>query len=383
MAWYYGTFSCGHEGRVNIIGPGKDREWKAENAFSKLCEECWEKKRQEEREEEKKKALEKAKEMELPELTGSEKQIIWAITLRDKTIVNLTNSADNDDYIKHVVRFEEELEDITGEDILKIRDFIIENETSSKFYIDNRHKKATDLILEYKDIALKDQREIIEEKKLEEEIEKEALIVPENKIIDNAVTIKEEKSEVVAEFEKNQDFIDIVKSLGYKWGNGAWRKEISETTGTSTERIAELGNKLLCEGFPVKIYNQAAKEKAISGDYEQENDRWIFSRPDDEVFVIKWSGKNDKLYKRARSLPGSKWDSGVTVPFSKWDEIEEFAELYGFNFTESTIRNVEEYKKQFKKDKAKVIEVEDVEEKDGLKNILEDKTEILEDLKDD
>ena len=25
MAWYEGTFACGHEGRVNIIGPQKDR----------------------------------------------------------------------------------------------------------------------------------------------------------------------------------------------------------------------------------------------------------------------------------------------------------------------------------------------------------------------
>lgn len=34
MAWYYGTFACGHEGRVNIIGPHKDRKWKKERAFS-------------------------------------------------------------------------------------------------------------------------------------------------------------------------------------------------------------------------------------------------------------------------------------------------------------------------------------------------------------
>jgi len=24
MAWYYGTYSCGHEGRVNIIGQNKN-----------------------------------------------------------------------------------------------------------------------------------------------------------------------------------------------------------------------------------------------------------------------------------------------------------------------------------------------------------------------
>lgn len=31
---YSGTFSCGHEGKVNIIGKAKDREWKIERAFS-------------------------------------------------------------------------------------------------------------------------------------------------------------------------------------------------------------------------------------------------------------------------------------------------------------------------------------------------------------
>lgn len=37
MAWYEGTFACGHEGRVNIIGPQKDRGYKKERAFSRLC----------------------------------------------------------------------------------------------------------------------------------------------------------------------------------------------------------------------------------------------------------------------------------------------------------------------------------------------------------
>ena len=32
---YSGTFSCGHEGKVNIIGKAKDREWKIERKFSR------------------------------------------------------------------------------------------------------------------------------------------------------------------------------------------------------------------------------------------------------------------------------------------------------------------------------------------------------------
>ena len=41
MAWYYGTYSCGHEGRVNIIGPTKDRQWKADRHFGHMCPECY------------------------------------------------------------------------------------------------------------------------------------------------------------------------------------------------------------------------------------------------------------------------------------------------------------------------------------------------------
>lgn len=43
MAWYHGTYSCGHEGRINLIGPTKDREWKKEREFSGLCPECYKK----------------------------------------------------------------------------------------------------------------------------------------------------------------------------------------------------------------------------------------------------------------------------------------------------------------------------------------------------
>ena len=48
MAWYNGTFSCGHEGRVNVIGKIKDRQWKIDRAFNDMCPECYQKWLQEE-----------------------------------------------------------------------------------------------------------------------------------------------------------------------------------------------------------------------------------------------------------------------------------------------------------------------------------------------
>lgn len=47
MAWYNGTFSCGHEDRVNIIGKMSERQWKIDKYFSGVCEECKKKEREE------------------------------------------------------------------------------------------------------------------------------------------------------------------------------------------------------------------------------------------------------------------------------------------------------------------------------------------------
>lgn len=50
MAKYSGTFSCGHDGRVDVIGPTKNRQWIVDRKFEGLCPECYEKHLLEERE---------------------------------------------------------------------------------------------------------------------------------------------------------------------------------------------------------------------------------------------------------------------------------------------------------------------------------------------
>src|SRR5690554_3848949 len=86
MAKYDIIYACGHEGVVNIIGPHKDREWKLEREKEKICPECWRKHIEEEMRRENEEAAKKAKEMELPELSGTPKQVAWAITLRQKLV---------------------------------------------------------------------------------------------------------------------------------------------------------------------------------------------------------------------------------------------------------------------------------------------------------
>lgn len=383
MAWYSGTYSCGHDGRVNVIGPGKDRQWKIDRHFSGICDDC----RAKERELASKEAAEKAKEMELPELTGSEKQIAWAVMLRDKLMKEFTRLEEPGRF-EYIVGKDYRLKELTRQEVKAIRDYIVDNEKAAKWYIDNRNQRIDDLLDKYKDEALRPAAVIREEKKLIADIEADALIVPENATTTSVATIQEENGQVVAWFEKNEEFREIVKGLGYTWDRG-WRKKIFSTTGTAVERMAELGSKLLAAGFPVKIYNAEAKRKAIEADYEPEHTRWIYRRMKGDYegrLAIKWAGRDNKLYDAARSLPGSRWDSEygtVVVKVEKFEDVEEFARLYEFRFTKEARRAIEDFKMAYEDSKVTPAEPKVAEYKDGLAEILDSSRDILGDLREE
>lgn len=78
MAKYEINHACGCVRTVNLYGPHKDRERTIEWLETQECPEC---KRRRENEE----SAAKAKAAGRPELTGSEKQIAWANTIREQT----------------------------------------------------------------------------------------------------------------------------------------------------------------------------------------------------------------------------------------------------------------------------------------------------------
>jgi hypothetical protein len=378
MSWYYGTFSCKHEGRVNITGPVKNRQWIADRKFEGLCPECYEKHLEEERIKANEVAAEKAKEMQLTELQGTEKQVAWANTIRQK-------------FIEQVERKLENIEKRKGNKDLaiKIFNFILINKTEAKWFIDNRDGFDTLNSLEilFKEVKneIKTEDEIIEEKSAIE-VKIEATVKPENATTEIAADIRIQGDKVSVIFDKNEKFRLLVKSLGYKW-DGIWCKKINELTGSAEDRVAELGNKLLNAGFPICIMDETIRNNAINGVYEEECDRWIMTKVDEKYkgrFFIKWWEKNDKLYRVSRRLPGSVWENGTIVRMEYYKEVEEFAELYGFKFTKATLKAIEEYVAA--KENIEVIapaKIEKEEPKDGLKEILESSTEVLDDLRED
>lgn len=374
MAWYYGTFSCGHEGRTNIIGTEKDREWKKERAFNELCPECYKKKLEEERKQASMEAAEKSSEMELPELTGTEKQIAWANTLRMQVIENYEQQQKKFDErirkakellkkneengvpnkytladLKLYVRGKEGANMLTSkEELSDAMDYILKSKTSASFWIDNRHQsdELWHFIEEYrKNIIENDIPEDVKQEKID--LKESLTVVPKTENKKSGIVEIEYKDNILyAKYIKDDDFIKVVKGLNYKW-EGVWCKKITEYTGDAENRAAELGNVLLTNGFTVQFHSSESKEKAISADFEPENDRWIKYNSKLDKLIIVWEGRSDTLYTSAKKLPGAKWQNGrmmVNIEFYK--EVEDFAETMNFSISQKAKEKIEEYKEK-------------------------------------
>lgn len=387
MAWYYGTFACGCEGRVNIIGPSKDREWKKQRAFSKECDKCYREKLEKARELDNKRALELAKEMELPELEGTEKQVAWANTIRQSLVEKVASFIGKGDLGNFDNEAKQRIKDINNISI--VLDYVIDKKVSAEFWINNRESIKWDniefIFKDYIKDALPTDEEV-QEKIIQQDIELESIISPKEVIKPGVVEINlvDNDNAVELVYQKDNDFIECVRSLGYRW-RGKWRKNITELTGSYKDRMAEIGNLLLNEGFSIRIYDMEIRQKAISGQFEREQERWIIFNIEEDKLWIKWEYGNNKLYNIINKLPGSKYKNGkMLIDIANYEVIKEFAELYNFKFTKKADEKIKHYIEKMKN--VTVVNPSQIEDKglkeEGLESILNSSREILDDLLD-
>lgn len=80
------THSCGHTITHYLYGKRSDRESKGVWLAGRPCTDCWKLERQKGFDRENEASKEASAGLRLPELTGSEKQVAWAATLRLKAI---------------------------------------------------------------------------------------------------------------------------------------------------------------------------------------------------------------------------------------------------------------------------------------------------------
>lgn len=392
MAWYYGTYSCGHEGRVNIIGPHKDREWKKERAFSHPCYECRRKEREERIQKENEESAKLSKEYDFPELTGSEKQIAWANTIRinlfkkaDELLEELKESKKKEAYFRSTETGQKIF--ISSDEMIDMIDVGFFEHVDAKFWIEHRYNLVCVLTVFFDELEKrKEEASIPDEVKEEIAREIESLTSrPECSTKPGVVEIKFTKTSIHLCYPKDDDFITIVKKYHYSW-EGVWCRKITELTGDFSDRAGEIGNVLLSNGFTVKFPDAVSKEKAVSGTFIPECNRWILKYSDNELAIRWWYFQSDTLYNAARAIPGAHWrDRKMIVSVEFYNELQEFADTMNFQFAKAAVEIIEKYKKveeSYTIDKVSVPDDTPVSDQELLKKTLSN-SGVIEDLRDD
>ena len=138
MAHYDVTYTCGHTEEIQLFGKQDDRyrriEWLQKN---RMCNSCFQAQKQKEYEEQSRVAAEIAKSQKLPDLEGSEKQIVWAESIRKETLESKNNTIlplEQLPFDKNKEPQKYQLYKIAQEARKKL-----ESETSAKWWIDNRY----------------------------------------------------------------------------------------------------------------------------------------------------------------------------------------------------------------------------------------------------
>lgn len=136
--------------------------------------------------------------------------------------------------------------------------------------------------------------------------------------------------------EKNEAFRAVVKELDYHWDSYYWRRCITPQAGAISDRAAELCHRLLAAGFCVAPPSETIGELALSAGYTPECRRWVKALTAGKYkgwLLLHW--RDGDFYMAAMRISGA-YDSAehaVVVPPDFYDEVEDFAALYGFQFT--------------------------------------------------
>lgn len=149
----------------------------------------------------------------------------------------------------------------------------------------------------------------------------------------------------------NEDIITIARSLGYSW-QGVWQRYVDFLAGTVEDRAIELGCHLLVNGFVVELPKKSIYYKVISQRYEPECTQWILAGKGDfeNWFRLWWKRSKKDFWQTARRfLSDNRYDHQtkcVCVPSEHFAEVEDFAKVNEFKFSNKALKLLSKAKEQ-------------------------------------
>ena len=318
----------------------------------------------------------------LPELTGSPKQAAWAETIRRETlafaekldpILSLIQDADQArsraaelrpqilvllEAFGNLKPLAQDVADSMLREVGPHARFVtfqalLRNKTRASWWIDHREYTLTGIAKRMlEEIAAAEQaqhREEGEDHQLAAEAQAEALLKPAGAPASTQIAeIAHVGDQIhVAFADRREDFRLLMRGMGFLWAVTKWARRLSFTTGDPTDRMAETAHRILALGYLVRLHDDEARAKAISGEFEPEQTRWVVMAKGGSYagwLKILWP-KSDDLYAQARRILGSKYkDGAVYAPPGSILEVADFAERYGFAMSETPRRMLAEYR---------------------------------------
>lgn len=364
------THSCGHTKVHDIIGKRDKREWRIGRLESEICADCL----AEEHAKENARNAQKNAEAGLPELTGTPKQIAWAETIRQKCHQDF---ACFDLFVKHGSAFRE-MQDIPVSEralcdvfLESIKDHLksceetiakesvqwIKSDSTRQAFLQKviemvwAEKNESSFWINYRTSINKEFGRAIGQKITRivadspYDDDEEQRILMREAMIEATIYPSEPTDKLVIEVKANGDSITLVgqpsQALYRELGDigFAYRKvdtyhlNCQENHGNIDDLSAELVAKFLEKGYPVRCFDDNIKQKALAGDYEPYNKRWISQTKRDDRYIIIPHFGDDMLYHKIRAIRGCKWDDVCIVPIECYEDILGFAKINNYRFT--------------------------------------------------
>lgn len=319
--------TCGYEfEHIAYRGNSKDarsyEKWASENIDE--CPSCREERIKAEREKQNRISAEAAQTKGWPELTGTEKQVAWATSIREKELGDAAEECTRRLKTRHPEAYKIAMAAI---------DKLVSTRTKASWWIDNRGYVKTSLNEVIRDMKNNPAPQQAAEEPAPAKADEATIAKPESQTHDGIVDIRASEQRVSATYQKDDDFRSLLKGLGYRWNVSEWSLNINYSTGSSAERAAELGNKLLNAGFAIRIQDAETLRNAIAGNYKPMHRRWVGKVVSEDKFIISWA-REDDLYSLAKRLPGARYVSpSILVPAKEWEAVLDFADAYDFRLS--------------------------------------------------